>query len=168
METDEVARLVAASITVSDKIRTFDAAGYSRAEIARLLGKRYQHIRNVLEGDKLRATSERVPAHGVAETSRPFDGAQAPRDFEDRGGGAYRLAVRIDGSVVLPEAVRLAFGLRGVGAVMARLEGDEFKLVSTATAWRRIDERMAPYKWKGGRMASDDLIAERRVEAERE
>ena len=37
--------------TVADKIRALAAAGVPRADIARFLGKRYQHVRNVLEGD---------------------------------------------------------------------------------------------------------------------
>lgn len=35
--------------TVSSKIRFLDSEGYSRADIARILGKRYQHIKNVLD-----------------------------------------------------------------------------------------------------------------------
>ena len=34
--------------TVSAKIRALDAAGYTRSQIANFLGKRYQHVRNVL------------------------------------------------------------------------------------------------------------------------
>lgn len=34
--------------TVSSKIRALDAAGYTRSQIANFLGKRYQHVRNVL------------------------------------------------------------------------------------------------------------------------
>ena len=37
--------------------RALDAAGYARADIARFLGKRYQHVRNVLEGDAQAALS---------------------------------------------------------------------------------------------------------------
>lgn len=161
-------KVAASDATVSDKIRALDAAGYSRAEIARLLNKRYQHVYNVLAGDRLRGDAQSVLAIGVAETSRPFELPHSQQDVEERGGGAYRLSVRADGSVVLPRAVRSAFGLDGPGTVMARLDGDEFKLISTATAWRRIDELMAPYKWRGGPLASDELIAERRAEAERE
>ncbi len=36
------------NLNVSQKIRALSAAGVSRAEIARLLNKRYQHVRNVL------------------------------------------------------------------------------------------------------------------------
>lgn len=34
--------------TTSAKIRGLNAAGFSRSEIAKFLGKRYQHVRNVL------------------------------------------------------------------------------------------------------------------------
>ena len=40
--------------TVSDKIRSLSSEGYSRSDISRFLGKRYQHVRNVLEGDLLK------------------------------------------------------------------------------------------------------------------
>ena len=33
--------------TYSEKIRALDAAGYMHADIAKFLGKRYQHVRNV-------------------------------------------------------------------------------------------------------------------------
>jgi len=170
MDSPDVARIVGSEMTVSDKIRALDAEGYPRAEIARMLGKRYQHVRNVLEADKLSRREVQPPAAagGVAEGARQFEGAsRQTREIEDRGGGVYRLVVRDDGSVVLPPAIREAFGLRGRGAVMARLEGDEFKLYSGATAWRRIDALMAPYRQEGVSWA-DELIAERRREAARE
>lgn len=165
---DRLQAIIASEDSVSAKIRALDAAGIPRAEIARLLGKRYQHVRNVLEADRVRISSAPAAAPGMAEAGQNFGGPYGPREVEDRGGGAYRLTVRPDGSVMLPAAIQAAFAVTGGGVVMARLEGDEFKLVSTATAWRRIDELMAPYKWKGGPFASDELIAERRAEAERE
>lgn len=48
----DVTKIVSSRTTVSDKIRELDAEGVPRAEIARVLDKRYQHVRNVLEGDK--------------------------------------------------------------------------------------------------------------------
>lgn len=38
--------------TVSNKIRFLDRQGFTRADISRILNKRYQHVRNVLEEDK--------------------------------------------------------------------------------------------------------------------
>lgn len=43
--------IVAGLNTKADKIRALNAAGYSRADIARLLGIRYQHVRNTLIRD---------------------------------------------------------------------------------------------------------------------
>jgi hypothetical protein len=40
------------ALSVSDKIRELDAMGISRAKVAKLLGKRYQHVRNVLDADQ--------------------------------------------------------------------------------------------------------------------
>jgi hypothetical protein len=39
--------------TTSDKIRYLNSKGYTRMQIAKLLGKRYQHVRNVLVADAL-------------------------------------------------------------------------------------------------------------------
>jgi hypothetical protein len=42
-------------LNISDRIRALDKLGMPRAEIARELGKRYQHVRNVLEAGKSKA-----------------------------------------------------------------------------------------------------------------
>ncbi len=39
--------------TTSDRIRYLNSQGYTRMQIAKLLGKRYQHVRNVLVADAL-------------------------------------------------------------------------------------------------------------------
>jgi hypothetical protein len=180
MDRSDTGRVLAMDTTVANKIRALDAAGLSRPEIARLLNKRPQHVRNVLEDDKRYGRRPREPMpetgppHGFAETARSYKStalkpteAGLERDVEDRGGGAYRLVVREDGSVLLPEAVRDAFGLHGRGAVVARLEGDEFKLLSVAAGLRRAQERLRPYMIEGESWA-DSLIADRRREAARE
>jgi bifunctional DNA-binding transcriptional regulator/antitoxin component of YhaV-PrlF toxin-antitoxin module len=168
MNSAEVARIVGSAMSVSDKIRALDVAGQPRAEIARLLGKRYQHVRNVLEADRVRASS--AEPSGVAEEGAAFLAASAAPygpDIQSRGGGIYRLAVRADGSILLPQEVREAFEVGGGGVVMAHLEGDEFKLVSAATALHRVQEALRPYL-SGDVSAVDELIADRRREAEQD
>src|SRR5690242_16837369 len=54
----EMQRVVADIDGVSAKIRALGAAGYERADIARFLGKRYQHARNVLEAEKAKSASQ--------------------------------------------------------------------------------------------------------------
>ena len=167
----DAAGIVASQTTVSDKIRALNAAGYPRAEIARLLGKRYQHVRNVLEGDKVgRAASA---ATGVAEEPAVFD-HQRPAErratpsvrpeFEDRGQGIFRLSVRPDGSVLLPPSVLEALDLKGGSGVIARLEGDTFILDGAQETLRKFRELIPPWQ-PGEPLWSDELIAERRREA---
>jgi hypothetical protein len=170
---EDAARIVASQATVSDKIRALNAAGYPRAEIARLLGKRYQHVRNVLEGDKVGRAASAVT--GVAEEPAVFEkhderpgrrpSSAPPRpEFEERGRGIFRLSVRPDGSVLLPPAVLEALALKGGSGVIARLEGDTFIFEGPDEALRRIRELIPPWQ-PGEPLASDELIAERRREA---
>lgn len=171
-QADVVKRIVASSATVSDKIRALDAMGFPRAEIARLLHKRYQHVRNVLEGDKVgRAATLR----GVAEEPAVFESddelrarrsaSTPPRpEFQDRGRGIFRLTLRPDGSVLLPPQVLEALELKAGSGVVARLEGDTFILDGANETLRKIREIIPP-RQPGEPLASDELIAERRREA---
>lgn len=45
--------------TVSGKIRALDKMGYTRSQIADMLGKRYQHVRNVLVEDARKAAASK-------------------------------------------------------------------------------------------------------------
>lgn len=170
--------IAASNLSISDKIRRLAAGGLSRRQIADHIGRSYQQVRQVLVEDERRAGRRRPSAPsaplrepealaGVAEPGRRFEGAQASADVEDRGGGAYRLAVREDGSVVLPPAVRAALGIDAPGAALARLEGAEFKLIGPATALKRIQDMLRPYAQEGVSWV-DELIADRRREAARE
>ncbi len=85
----DAARIVNSAATVSDKIRALDAAGYSRAAIARMLGKRYQHVRNVLEADAVKhaAAASSQGRGGVAESGAGLRGsATAPTEPQSSGG----------------------------------------------------------------------------------
>lgn len=170
---EDAARIVASQATVSDKIRALNTAGYPRAEIARLLGKRYQHVRNVLEDDKVGRAA--LAAIGVAEEPAVFErdderpgrrpSSAPPRpEFEDRGKGIFRLSVRPDGSVLLPPAVLEALALKGGSGVIARLEGDTFILDGAEETLRKFRELIPPWQ-PGEPLWSDELIAERRREA---
>lgn len=150
MERTEALRIATSQATVADKIRALDAAGYPRAEIAKMLGKRYQHVRNVLEADKLQRSPTSPPpeAPGVAEPSSAF-------------GGVHRLSIGSDGAVRLPPEVMAALDLRPGGVLISHLEPDRLVILSTKAAWRRVQELAAPYATPG-RLASEELIEERR------
>ena len=168
MDPARMAEIAVAHATISDKIRALNAAGVPRAEIARFLGKRYQHVRNVLEGDAVAGPTYvvgRAELAPVAETGQAFQYEPA---FEERWGGIYRLVVRDDGVLVLPPAVREALGVVAGGVVMAELGNEEFSLISSAKAIRKVQEMVRTTIGTGGPSLADELIADRRREAARE
>jgi transcriptional regulator with XRE-family HTH domain len=148
-------------MTVADDIRALAAQGLSRAEIARRLGKSYQHVRNVLEGDKLQAAAK----HSTAGEASPGLGvAEPPATF----GRTYRLNVEEGGVVRLPPEVLAALGTGVGGVLISDLEDDRLVILSNRAAWRRVQDRVASLGLDKGPSVVDELIAERRAEAARE
>ncbi len=145
--------------TVSDKIRALDAAGAPRAEIARFLGKRYQHVRNVLvEGPpKERYTVGRIEFADVRE-------APSPAFAMDADTAMLRLAIGQDGKVQLPASVLDALGLKPGGIAIAELQADRLTVLSVAESIRRV-QQMVRELIPNRTGLVDDLIADRRREA---
>ncbi|MCY3913239.1 MAG: AbrB/MazE/SpoVT family DNA-binding domain-containing protein [Chloroflexi bacterium] len=138
--------------TKSDKIRALFRAGYSRSEIARSLGIRYQHVRNVLVQS------------GYMETqlSRPMrDEVAAAADSAPE---QVLATIGPGGRVVIPAAYRASLGVKEGDAVILRLDGEELHLVGYDTETRRIREMIARYVPEGVSLV-DELIRERRREA---
>ncbi len=152
--------------TVSDKIRALDRAGVQRAEIAHFLGKRYQHVRNVLEGDKMGRLSQALPdqgrsGEGVSDQASSFD---PPPSESTKAGSVFRFMVGADGSVKLPPEVLRALGVEPLTIVPAVLENETFVFLSRLEAERRV-RALVPQWRPGDTLWSDELIAERRREA---
>ena len=142
----ETSARLAALTTVADRIRLLDGEGYPRAEIARILDKRYQHVRNVLERDAA-ARVARAPA---------LDGS------------VFRLEVARNGTLRLPPEVLDALGLSNGGTLSARLEAGELRLAEPVAALRRLQAMLEPLAERmraDGVSVVDELIADRRAEA---
>lgn len=61
--TQEQTKKLEGLTTISAKIRYLDTVSFTRSQIAKFLGKRYQHVRNVLETELKRpAKKEAVKA----------------------------------------------------------------------------------------------------------
>jgi hypothetical protein len=155
--------IIAPHATVSDKIRALDAAGVPRAQIATFLGKRYQHVRNVLMHAPPKGSPfglGRADVSGVREEpAKPYD---ATIDEP-----TVRLAVGEDGSVVLPPRVIEALGVRPGGVIIAELGDKGLMLFTLMESVRRV-QAMVRAIIPPGRNLVDELIADRREEAERE
>lgn len=159
MDSPKVARIVGSEMTVSDKIRALDAEGYPRADIARVLGKRYQHVRNVLEADKLHPPRDRPSLReddpGVQDTGSQFVGTQ-------------RLSVEAGGLVRLPPELLAALQARPGSVVIAEIQDDGVKLFSNSAAWDRVRALVKQIGIDPKRDLVAELIAERRAEAARD
>lgn len=140
--------------TVSAKIRALDAEGFSRSEIAKFLGKRYQHVRNVL----VEHQKAEKPAGGFAESSAEWEPAVPERLDVQLGPG---------GRVVIPAVFRKAMQVEEGGRLMARVVDGELRLISPKMAVRRA-QRLVKEIIPEGVSLVDELIAERRWEAEQE
>ena len=151
--------------TKSDKIRALARHGVPTAEVARILGIRYQHARNVLMAEGLHRPK--------AETNA------APRDagFAEMPTAALSppvsallpewLEIAADGSLKLPKPFLAAAGLAPGGSVMVSAGPDGLDLLSQEAALARARNILRRYVPAGVSLA-DELVADRRREAQQE
>ena len=149
---DKMKRIAEGLPTISAKIRALDAAGYMRADIARFLGKRYQHVRNVLVRGRPKSEVVRDPCSVPDE----------PGDV-----GSQRIRILADGRIVIPAKMRSAMLLDESGYLTARVVEGELRVLTPKAAVFKLQKRMRE-KVPEGVSVVDDLIAERRAEARRE
>lgn len=138
--------------TKSAKIRALSSAGYSRSEIAEFLGIRYQHVRNVLVHDARAAAAGDVPSAQSSE-----------------GEGRQTISVRMgpEGRIVIPASFREALGLKEGDTLLASLGNGEIRLLTIPAAVRKAQAIVRKFVPAGVSLV-DELLAERRREAERE
>lgn len=167
-EPDRLEAIAGPHATVADKIRALASAGVPRADIARFLGKRYQHVRNVLEGDAQSGGGGYVL--GRADLSGVSDQSAIYRDEEDdraaiekRGPGVYWLRVRSDGSLPLPAEFVAALEATPGRRVFAQLKDGEVTVRSGAAAAQRAREIVRKYAPANSGSVVDEFLAERRA-----
>src|SRR5215472_15153753 len=159
-ETDRLAAIAGQHATVANKIRALSAAGVARADIARFLGKRYQHVRNVLEGDAQSGGGGYVlgkaDLSGVRENAEPYRAEEDDRSLiERRGPGVYWLRVRPDGSLPLPQEFVEALAAHPNARVFAKLENGEVKIISGEESMRRAQEIVRKYVPAGSNVVEE-------------
>jgi bifunctional DNA-binding transcriptional regulator/antitoxin component of YhaV-PrlF toxin-antitoxin module len=152
---DEVS---AAYRTKSDKIRALSNAGYRRADIARYLDIRYQHVRNVLvEDERLGGRKSDVQQDANDEAAIADD---APLDpILSRMGQ--------DGLIAVPANFRQALGLKENDPVIMTVEEDSIRIMSLAESVRRAQAIVRKFIPEGISLV-DELLSERRQDAARE
>jgi len=134
--------------TTAAKIRALAAEGQSRADIARALGIRYQHVRNVLmrEEEKKKTAAGTMPA-----------GAAMPG----------KIPVAPDGSVVLPAVITEALALKGGDVLFVRIHDGEIHLLTRKAVTHRVQALAREFVPQGISLV-DELLEDRRREVEAE
>lgn len=140
--------------TKSDKMRVLANAGYSRGDIARYLGTRYQFVRNVL----LREEERNRQAHSPAISPDPP---------HEAGASDRRVRVGPDGQIRIPRAIRQAMGLKEGDALFVEAEDGELRLLTIPAAVRKAQAIVRQFVPAGVSLV-DELLEERRREVERE
>lgn len=135
--------------TKSAKIRALDALGVPRADIARFLDIRYQHVRNVL-------TQERP--------TPVLHAAEAAAVYEDEDGKAR---VQVDGSVRLPAALAAQLGA-APGETLVAVPQDGGLWIATRKVSRALAQATARALIPAGTDWMSDLREDRRRQFERE
>jgi hypothetical protein len=153
--------LIAPYRTVSDRIRALARAGYSRADIARILNKRYQHVRNVLEADAQKQPDAPSSPAGHREV------AEAPTVYETAPTGIFRLVVDSTGTALLPADLLKAIDAAPSEPVMVELIPDGLVVRNWRVSARRAQAFVRSIVPPGVSLV-EELIAERREEARRE
>jgi hypothetical protein len=173
-DSERLSAIAAPHTTVADKIRALAGAGVARADIARFLGKRYQHVRNVLEGDAQSGPTSgsgyvmgKADLSDVREGSRPFERDDDAALIERRGKNVFWLKVKPDGSLPLPqELVDLLEATPGA-RVFVEVKDGRLTMMSGKAALEEAQAIVRKYIPAGVNLA-DELIADRRAEAARE
>ncbi len=146
---DKMDKIVAGLPTKSAKIRALGKTGYARADIARYLGIRYQHVRNVLV--QAEEKEKREQRNNVTDTPP----------------GQTWAHVGPDGRIVIPAAYRKLLGIENGGPVLMLLEEGEIRLTGRDGAIARAQALVAPFL-KDDSTSTDAFLAERRREARRD
>jgi hypothetical protein len=153
---DRMARIADPLPTKSAKIRALARAGFERADIARFLGIRYQHVRNVLmqpppasERDELPPQAAVSPP-GFAEGTAEWPGELA-RDH---------LKVSADGTVRLSKDLLGLAEIRPGETIRARVVDGEVRLSSYSASIRRAQRLFRKYVPAGTKVV-DAFLAER-------
>jgi bifunctional DNA-binding transcriptional regulator/antitoxin component of YhaV-PrlF toxin-antitoxin module len=147
--------------TKSEKIRTLGRKGVPTADIARFLGIRYQHARNVLVDAGLQHG-------GMAEEMPELETKMMPpQDAASNVGTMHWLEVDASGRLQIPAEKLEQLGLQNGGSLYVELTEDGLELLTQGGAIRRAQKIAAKYK-RPGVSEVDLFLEERRREAREE
>jgi hypothetical protein len=160
----DFAELTKGLTTKSEKIRTLGRKGVPTADIARFLGIRYQHARNVLNDAGVLAgagMSEDLPE--LETKMMPPEKSSAPVPWDWSFSWAE---VGPDGTLKLPEKLMAATGISPGSVVHVCYANDCLEVMTEESALRRAQALAATIKVEGESIV-DEFLREKREETKR-
>jgi hypothetical protein len=144
--------------TKSEKIRTLGRKGVPTADIARFLGIRYQHARNVLNDAGLQHGGGMAEEMPVLETKMlpPLEAASCGRH-------SVWVDVDADGRLQIPTEMLARAGLTGRDRLFIKPTERGFEVLTRQGAMARMKEISAPLVRSGVSLV-DEFLAEKRLE----
>jgi antitoxin component of MazEF toxin-antitoxin module len=121
-------RLVADAPSLSEKIRILYDAGMPKADIARFIDRRYQHVRNVIMDYEKKKAAEAGGSEGAGE--EPSARAADPN--------IEQLMLEKGGKVRLPQAWLERQGLAEGSAIICQVDSDGLRIMSREVAVREL------------------------------
>lgn len=145
-------RIVDGMTKKADKIRALYLEGYSRTEIYKFLGVRYQHVRNVLVRSGYNETKLKRKASSANAIATELQEAYSDSEWVKVGPA---------GRFVIPAKFRKALGIEEDMEVLVELKGNQLHILTWKESLRRIQEELKRHVPEGVSIV-DELIAERR------
>jgi antitoxin component of MazEF toxin-antitoxin module len=121
-------RLVADAPSLSEKIRILYDAGMPKADIARFIDRRYQHVRNVIMDYEKKKAAEAGESEGTGEA---LSARAADPNIE-------QLMLEKGGKVRLPQAWLERQGLAEGSAIICQVDSDGLRIMSREVAVREL------------------------------
>lgn len=142
--------------TKSDKIRTLARRGVPTAEIARFLGIRYQHARNVLADAGLKAGTKVESPHDHETRTAPQESMAGPAERK-----SFWSNFSADGGLTIPEDLLRRAGFVAGDRVFVGVTDDGLELLPRKSTLKRLHAIADRYK-EPGDSAVEEFIATRR------
>lgn len=166
LDRQRMGEITAGLPTKSEKIRRLAAAGFKRADIARYLDIRYQHVRNVLIGPQPKKVMNMMPQNGPAAPVRSpgSEGRAAAPGAEQQW---IWTAVGRGGRIDIPATFLETMGVGEGDPIQLSVEGDTLRILNRDTVIREVQAYVRRYIPKDVSLV-DELLKERRAEAAKE
>jgi AbrB family looped-hinge helix DNA binding protein len=179
--------------TKSAAIRALWRAGFERADIARYLDIRYQHVRNVIvqaesadvgavhvlretgqsdfvgqtKADRIRALHAQGMSRGEIARELGISYQHVYNTLKRASAGPETVTVGPDGRIVIPVQFRRALQIEPGDKVRLQMEDGELRVIGRMAAIEQAQALVRKFVPEGVSL-SDELIADRRAEAAKE